>query len=59
MSKYRIRKGLFGKSVLQKLEAIEPWQRSFNPPPWAKTIYKWIDIPYDQAPLFLKEQNDE
>lgn len=49
LPQYRYRKGWFNKCVLQELIAIEPWQISDDPPPWAKTRYEWRDVKYSEV----------
>lgn len=48
MSELRVRKGLFGKSILQRLVCIPDCVPSAD----AGTC-RWIDIPYSAAPIRL------
>ena len=54
-TKYRVRRGLFGKSVLQRWACFPIGIMS----PLAGTC-DWIDVSYDKAPAELREkQTDE
>lgn len=47
---YRVRRGLFGTSVLQKLYAIpSPYEMLSSP----STHYCWKDVPFNEAPASL------
>jgi len=45
MTQYRVRRGLFGKSVLQELLPAAPMIMGHGPLP-----ARWIDVPYSEAP---------
>lgn len=53
-TRYRVRRGLFGKSVLQRWACFPTGIMSSL----AGTC-DWIDVPYNKAPLELKEQTND
>ena len=49
-AKYRVRRGLFGKAVLQEL--LEVYDNSYT----TNTHHEWIDVKYNMAPRALRSE---
>lgn len=51
---YRVRRGLFGVSILQEL--INSPSNFAGVADLSRRVYKWVDVPYGQAPRALISQ---
>jgi hypothetical protein len=54
--RYRVRRGWFGRAVLQVKTNSPSWIGGFIEP--ELRIMEWLDVPYDEAPAELVDRED-